>query len=527
MTDFQLDGSNAPIDLGFGVRLVAPGLVGQGRTHDARQPGMRAGTVGQETASLDEALAAQDMSETMSVELDAAEAPTAGPTSGLRAPGGEDAIMLEVPDTGPEWEHVVLEIDEGGVMRWHLPLTDDNQIAPPATRGTGAVKRFRIPKAVAPTPTGDQAKTRGLVGMVGKKLLKVLVYPVTDILIGRAIDHFATKWEAKKRPYGLRLMTPDNYATPGVPQLTDADWQHLSSGRALLMIHGTFSTAHGAFSGLTRDDMAQLNSMYDGRVFAFDHPSVSVSPAANVKELAKRIPAGTRLDVDIVCHSRGGLVAREIAERGSAHGLTTDRLNVGRVVFVGAANSGTMLAQPEHMVNMIDRLTTVTNLIPTGFVSELLDGLIMVVKVIGHGGLKSLDGLASMNPSGAYLKALTGGQKTTATYYAITADFDAGAQDATAPLKTLVKDKLMDKIFKDAANDLVVPTEGVFSVADCASFPIESVSRLEIPGAAGVVHTTYFLSPDARKRMKEWLTYESPFAIPSSPSTASGQPVGT
>ena len=37
------------------------------------------------------------------------------------------------------------------------------------------------------------------------------------------------------------------------------------------MIHGTFSTAHGAFSGLTRDDIAQLNSMYDGRVFAFGH----------------------------------------------------------------------------------------------------------------------------------------------------------------------------------------------------------------------------------------------------------------
>ena len=526
MTDFQLDGSSAPIDLGFGVRLVAPGLVGQGRTHDARQPGMRAGTVGQETAALDEALAAQDMSETMSVELDAAEAPGGGPATGLRAPGGEDAIMLEVPDTGPEWEHVVLEVDEGGVMRWHLPLTEDNQIAPPATRGAGAVKRFRIPKAVAPPPAG-QAQTRGLIGMVGKKLLKVLIYPVTDILIGRAIDLFATKWEAKKRPYGLRSMTPDNYATKGVGQLTDADWQHLSGGRGLLMIHGTFSTAHGAFSGLTRDDMAQLNSMYDGRVFAFDHPSVSVSPANNVKELAKRIPAGIRLDVDIVCHSRGGLVAREIAERGATHGLTPDRLNVGRVVFVGAANSGTMLAQPEHMVNMIDRLTTVTNLIPTGFVSELLDGLIMVVKVIGHGGLKSLDGLASMNPSGPYLQALAGGQKVTATYYAITADFDAGAQEATAPLKTLVKDKLMDKIFKNAANDLVVPTEGVFAVADCASFPIESAARLEIPGAAGVVHTTYFLSPDARKKMKEWLTYESPFAIPGAGSGSAAQPVGT
>ena len=62
MGDFPLDGSAAPIDLGLGFRLIAPGLVGQGRTHEPRQPGMRAGTPGQETAALDDALAANDMS---------------------------------------------------------------------------------------------------------------------------------------------------------------------------------------------------------------------------------------------------------------------------------------------------------------------------------------------------------------------------------------------------------------------------------------------------------------------------------
>lgn len=509
MNDFQLDGSSAPIELGRGIRLVAPGLVGQGRTHDERQPGFRDATPGQETASFDDALAAADMSETMSVELDATEAPVAGPAPDLRSPGGEDAMMLEVPDAGPEWEHVVLEIDEGGVMRWHLPLTEDNQVAAPATRGAGAVKRFRIPKAVAPTASGEQAKTRGLIGMVGKKLLKVLVYPVTDVLIGHAIDVFAEKWEGKKRPYGLRFMTPDNYATPGAPQLTADDWTQLSSGRALLLIHGTFSTAHGAFSGLDRKDMEELHAAYGGRVFAFDHHSLSHNPARNIKELAARIPADASLDVDIICHSRGGLVARELAERGATYGLTPDRIKVGRVVFVGAANAGTILAQPDHMVSMIDRLTSVSNLIPTGFVSELLDGLITVIKVIGHGGLKSLDGLASMNPEGPYLKELAGAPKSGATYYAITADFDAGAQDATAPLKSLVKDALMDKIFEKAANDLVVPTEGVFAPNGSASFPIDVVYRLEMPKTTGVVHTTYFTSPDARKKMKEWLTADA------------------
>ena len=102
MTDFQLDGSSAPIELGMGVRLIAPGLVGQGRTHDARQPGFRAGTPGQETAALDDALASAEMSEAMSVELDATSAPVAGPAPDLRSPSGDDALMLEVPDAGAE-----------------------------------------------------------------------------------------------------------------------------------------------------------------------------------------------------------------------------------------------------------------------------------------------------------------------------------------------------------------------------------------------------------------------------------------
>ncbi len=520
MGDFPLDGSAAPIDLGLGFRLIAPGLVGQGRTHEARQPGMRAGTPGQETAALDDALAANDMSEAISVEIDAVETPTAGPAADLRAPGGDDALMLEVPDTGPEWDHIVLEIGEGGIMRWHLPLTDDNKIATPTTRGTGDVKRFRIPRAVAPTPTGEQATTRGLVGMVGKKLLKVLVYPVTDILIGKAVDTFAAKWEAKKHPYGLRLMTPDNYATPGAPGLTADDWKRLASGRALLLVHGTFSTAHGAFSGLDRKDVEDLNAAYGGRVFAFNHFSLAHDPARNAKELSALIPQGVKLDVDIICHSRGGLVAREIAERGALYGLTPDRLNVGRVVFVGAANAGTILAQPEHMMDMIDRLTTISNLIPTGIVSELLDSLIVVVKVIGHGGLTSLDGLASMCPDGKYLKGLAGGQKAGATYYAITANFDASAQETTAPLTTLIKDALMDRIFEKAANDLVVPTEGVFAPNGSPSFPIEAVSRLEIPASAGVVHTTYFASPDARRKMKEWLSNDAAVVAMGSPAAA-------
>lgn len=55
-------------------------------------------------------------------------------------------------------------------------------------------------------------------------------------------------------------MTPDNYASPDVASLSpeDPEWERLATGHSLLFVHGTFSTAHSAFAGLTRDDIAAL-----------------------------------------------------------------------------------------------------------------------------------------------------------------------------------------------------------------------------------------------------------------------------
>ena len=65
-----------------------------------------------------------------------------------------------------------------------------------------------------------------------------------------------------------------------------------------------------------------------------------------------------------------------------------------------------MLAQPNHMVEMIDRFTTILNVLPTGNVAELLEAMLALVKVVGHGALRGLDGLASMNPDGPFLKLM-------------------------------------------------------------------------------------------------------------------------
>ena len=95
-------------------------------------------------------------------------------------------------------------------------------------------------------------------------------------------------------------------------RLNAGDWARLGAGRALLFVHGTFSSCD-AFHDLPPAVMEELSARYGGRLFAFDHPTLSDDPAANAEYLLAQLPAGTSLTVDIVCHSRGGLVAREIA----------------------------------------------------------------------------------------------------------------------------------------------------------------------------------------------------------------------
>ena len=173
-----------------------------------------------------------------------------------------------------------------------------------------------MPRTVAPTPEGEAA-TRSLGGAIGKKLLKVLVFPLIDPIIGKIGEDFASKWEAKKRPYGLRTFTPDDYNQEAGTPITPERLRQMSGGRALLFVHGTFSRAFSAFGALSRPTVEKLHEIYQGRVFAFDHFTMSEDPIQNARWFVDHLPPNLHLDVDIICHSRGGLVSRILAERQS------------------------------------------------------------------------------------------------------------------------------------------------------------------------------------------------------------------
>lgn len=502
-----LTGGSQAIALGEGYQIRAPGICGTADLSRPRTVAERARSRSAEdgTAALDTALVNSNITEVRQIELMLQPTAATEATRALRSADGESMLELQVPDLGPETGQLVLACDETGVLTWHLPLDKQQHIQARETRGAGQVKRFLIP-ASRPRPVSmDESSKRSLIGVIGKKLLKVLVYPLLDPVVGQISEVFAEQWEGKNRPYGLRDFSSGNFRSVDVAVLTDGDWQHLAGGRALLFIHGTFSTAHSAFSQIPDSTFSALYQHYDGRVFAFNHYTLSHDPKRNVEWMLTQLPAGQSLEVDIICHSRGGLVARTLAQSPSVFGLDTSRVKVRRVVFLGVPNNGTLLAHPDHMVQMLDRFTTVLNLLPTGLVTETLEAMLTVLKVVGHGTLDGLAGLAAMQPGGTFLNTLNRGSEDGSNYYAIASDYEPSGEGLKALLTGSVADAVMDRVFKRMPNDLVVPEPGVYGENGSSAFPIAETRRLQVPVDAGVIHTTLFDYPQTNAKLLEWL----------------------
>ena len=189
--------------------------------------------------------------------------------------------------------------------------------------------------------------------MIGRKLLKVLVYPLTDPVIGADLgDVRRAMGRATSRPYRASSLHAgaSSRQRQSEPLSADATATTCAEAGSLLFIHGTFSTAHGAFSQIADAAFRELFDRYQGRVFAFNHFTLSHDPRQNVEWLVANCRRARRSTVDIVCHSRGGLVARALTEQPSAFGLDTSRFVARKHCVRGVPNSGTLLAHPDHMV---------------------------------------------------------------------------------------------------------------------------------------------------------------------------------
>lgn len=472
-----------------GALVRSPGLTGEATAHPPSEAVIRA--VAGWTEDTRTALAHHHLKPERVIELsDATEVEVQAP---ITTHHGEAAFRIELPTPGAEQGQIILASDEGGVAAWHLPRLGNGNID---TQRLGASCMYRIRRRIA--PGDEQDRTRGLITAVGSKVLTSLVFPLLDPVFGEVGERFARSWESKRRPYRFRSFTPEDY---DLESATEPDWDALARGKALLFIHGTFSRAHTGFGDLPVGAVEDLHELYDGRVFAFDHFTLSDDPRRNIKWFLENVPDGIRLNLDIVCHSRGGLVSRVLAEKQGGIGTGDPLVDVEKIVFAASPNAGTILTEPAYVGDFVDSYTNLLNFVPGHHVADVLEGVVTAIKQIAVGAVAGLAGLQAMRPSGEFLRWLNTPATNQARYFAVTGDYEPqirGWRDYAA-------NRLMDRIFREP-NDLVVPTGGTYANNGSSHFPIEN--PLIFREEDGINHTGYFGNKTLRDRLLEWLGSE-------------------
>lgn len=427
--------------------------------------------------------------------------PAATGTPGQRgrataAVAGPSEVVVEVAPSPPGQGQVLL-VDDGGAVSWVLP---DRPADGPRSRAA-AVTRFRVP--VALPLDGGVPGERGLVGKAARRLLRVLTFDLLDKVAGEVGDFFVTRWEAEKRQHRVRSFAAADYRNPAVTPLDAASLRLLSEGPALLMIHGTNSLTHSGFGALPPDEVAALNTRYGNRVFAFDHPTLSVDPLANCKALAGILADDLSLEVDVLAHSRGGLVARVLAELADAAG-TAGKLKVRQIVLVATPNLGTPMADVEHYGQLLDGLTNLLDLVPDNPVTDSLAGIVAVVRQLAVGAVKGLDGLMSMSPrlsDNSFLSMLNSPRAHGTRYRAVAADYEP---PRGSPKARWLRDAAIDALFGWEPNDLIVPTASAYAWNGAQNFPV--TERVVLSSERAVDHSTYWTAPEALDAFRTWLS---------------------
>lgn len=483
-----------PVTVGS-VRISTPGLAGRVEVHQPGTAGMRGAE--SSTESFRRALDDAGMVEQLTVEITGQrELDTAG---GSRGGGGGSEIVVEVPPPGTGNGQLLLYAAEDGSLSWHLP----EDVPPDQVVSRGGDRRtYRLPREVVLADPASAGGQRGMIGAVGSKLFKVLVFPLIDPVLGKVGDYFAGRWEEKNRRNLVRWFDPGDYQRADVAAFAAPDWSRVEGGTALLFIHGTTAQANTAFHQLPTDTLTELGRRYGGRVFALDHFTVSVTPHENIRWLAEQLSelAGeSGLTLDIVSHSRGGLVGRVLAERAADVGLS-GRVTVRTLVMVGTPNAGTALADKAHLSQLMDRVTDLAQFIPDAGVTDVVGLVLSILKQLTVGAFGGLEGIMSMDPAGEYLKAFNTTPGSSATYRAIASNYQPVRGSSLA---RVARNAGTDFVFQKADNDLVVPTSGVFEVDGVTGFPI--ADPLVFAADAGVDHSSYFTRPEVSAKLLEWL----------------------
>lgn len=508
------------------------------------------------SAALIDAFAAQSLELVEPFELvPAAPAGPPGSTVSRRqSPGRAGKVHIELDL--PEGQNAVVLLEQDGFFSWQLPISPGQASAEapgsasaPGSRRSDLAER---PPRTAQGPGGPASRVvrfeidvRPVIPARASRRAGPVLGPFGDFVIGR-LKGYVLKFSARLIP-GAVMTFLERDTHPGLVLMTGNDvqsWKRVDNlsqvklpgsrpARILLLIHGTFQSTVGSYGMLTSTAPGQsfLKSAagsYDA-VIGFDHRTLSRDPLENAIDLLARLSAQQLANtptIDIVSYSRGGLVARSLIEYLLPS--STWQADIGKVVFVGATNAGTLLAEPENWKDFVDLYTNLaagaarsigfaTGRAPAPeIVRGLLSGVGAFVKYLIWAVVtdRRIPGLAAMEPDGPFITAINQkqpGQPAAGTpWYVVSSDFEAKLFDdrheppeLPRALVAKLADGLVDKLM-GAQNDLVVDTASMGSVdlPSGGGFIKDSLSF----GTNGVVyHLNYFVQPRVCRSLIDWL----------------------
>jgi pimeloyl-ACP methyl ester carboxylesterase len=395
------------------------------------------------------------------------------------------------------------------------PPTEDIELLS-LTRGADGVLRWEVGMPTIQAMTGGRrAGARSPQGTIVEQFAFKKLPPNQVGSILEALDLRLTL------PRGLRRWNPANQ------QLEPFQGAGAANKNVLLFVHGTFSNCDSTFEELNaapnnvgKDLLNDAANHYD-MVLTFDHPTVAVSPAMNAFDLATALRPLPKA-LDIVAHSRGGLVARWFLE-GFA-----DTTVKKRAVLVAASIAGTSLAAPHrlkaafnHLANVGSFLAKASSLAPPHPFIVASGTLLSVVSSIIKFGTSTpvLDAAVAMIP-GLQGQSRVGNNPELVRlrdnyssgdveYSAVRADFqpkDPGwnfLQYFSKPLQRL-ENWGADLVF-DCPNDMVVDVDSMNDFADNQILP---ASHIHDFGVSEIVHhTNYFRQPETLAFIRKQLAF--------------------
>lgn len=370
-----------------------------------------------------------------------------------------------------------------GALTFHRPVDATTR----GVRGPSTV-RFQI--------TPRRTASRGLAGTAIKaiviKVVKVSADKAASLLLPRlAAAVEAAVWQRRGLAEGWRAVSKETLAAGALVAA-----RPVSPARSLLFLHGTFSNSAAAYRGLAASSFFdRVKETYGDRIFAFDHFSVSRTPAENARMLLEALPEQVTT-FDVVTHSRGGLVLRYLVEQGKTLGDLSRRFTLGRAVLVASPNGGTPLATPGRWEETVGWIANLLEMFPDNPFTTGADFVANGLVWLANHASGDIPGLHAMDGDGDLIDAMEQPPgPSPEAYSALVANYHPSG----SVLQRLL-DIGVDQFF-GSANDLVVPSEGGWRIdrANGVSIPAARIGCFgpggNLPGAS-VTHVTFFAQPE-------------------------------